>query len=153
MVGSYLMDETGDNVTRFSDLPAREGYRSPELVRLLGFLPSGEMIYAVGERETSDPKKMRHSLYIVRAGGTDSVMVTDVSFSPETNLLVGIATEFAVSHSGKYIAANSVLYGVGDTIHDVWLKDLVTGEEKKVYSLPTDGMAGPYVRIHGWLEQ
>jgi hypothetical protein len=152
LVGCYFMDEGGNNLIRLDSLPAAEGYRSPEMVRFIGFLPSGEYLFAAADRRLDNVNKMRSSVYVVAGLGTDQVEVRDVSFSPEANIPLGISGEMAVSTSGKYIAAHDVLHRSKDNVHHVWLKDIESGEEKSVYSFPCDRNAGPWVRILGWLD-
>lgn len=151
LVGCYFMDEGGDNLVKLDALPATEGYRAPEMLRFVGFLPSGEYVFAAADRRLDNVNEMRSSVYVVAGVGTDSVRVRDVTFSFEPNIPLGTSGEMAVSRSGRYVAAQDMLHRSKDNIQRIWLKDLVSGEEKNIYSLPCDRNAGPWVRILGWV--
>lgn len=151
-VGCYIMDDTGGDVVRLDRLPTREGYRSPELLRLLGTLPTGEFIYAAAERDRENVNKRKRSLFRVSAIDADTLRVADISFGPEVNPPHAFAFNFELSPSGKYLAALNVLLGLHDTAKDLWLKDLDTGEEKIVFTFPMDRHDGPFPGIIGWIE-
>lgn len=152
LVGTYIMDEPGTNVIRLDSLPAREGYRSIEMVRLLGGLATGELIYAAAERDAENVNRMTPAIFRVSAPGADTLRVTDISFGYEAEMPLGIAADFELSPSGKYLAALNGLPSVNDQSKEIWLKDVETGREKVVFTLAVSGLHGPYMEIIGWLE-
>ncbi|UCE24192.1 MAG: hypothetical protein JSU74_13010 [Candidatus Zixiibacteriota bacterium] len=151
-VGTYLMDVNNEEVIRLAALPTSEGYYPPENVRMIGVLPTGEYVFAMMERKKDVPMEFNKLLLKVDGLGTDGVHTEDISFGEEAKLPVSRAVKYLISPSGRFIAVINGLTSVADTSKEIWIKDMPTGDEKVLFSLPIDGLKGPLMGFVGWLE-
>ena len=151
-VGTYIMDIYDESVVRLDTIPGREGYSYPELVRMIGVLPSGENLFSFMQRPINRSLDgVARLIYIVEGLGTDSMAFRDVSFGSEPGLPASPAVSYLISPSGQYLAASNPLKSGADTLKNVWLKNLHSGEDILFYSQPSKGYDGPFLRLVGWL--
>jgi hypothetical protein len=68
-------------------------------------------------------------------------------------LYSGIRVNYQLSPAGRYLAAAKLPISSSAVSCDIWLKNLATGEERKILSLPTHGLQGPFLGLVGWLDQ
>jgi hypothetical protein len=151
-VGTYFMDERGEHLTKLSAVPALEGFRQPETVRMIGVLPTGEYVFETMQRKKCSAHEQNRTFFAVVKLKTDPLSVEDISFSPTTKLYSGIRVSYQLSPSGKYLTAASLPISSSAISYDIWLKDLQTGKERKILLLPTKGLQGPFLGIVGWLD-
>jgi len=59
-------------------------------------------------------------------------------------------SQFKVSHDGAKIAFIEDIYE-DDSIH-IWVRDLKTGKENKIFSVPIRPFKGYYLGLVGWIE-
>lgn len=57
----------------------------------------------------------------------------------------------ALSPSGRTIAAVKALLSSRDSVHSIYLKDLETGQERILLSLPAGQFQRPFLGLVGWL--
>lgn len=151
-VGTYFMDECGEHLTKLGAVPAREGFRPPETIRMIGVLPTGEYVFETMQRKKPSAHEQNRPLFAVVKLKTHPPGVEDISFSPATNLYSGIRVSYQLSPSGKYLSAASLPISSSAVSCDIWLKDLQTGKERKILSLPRKGLQGPFLGLVGWLD-
>jgi len=151
-VGTYFMDERSQHLKKLPALPAAKGFFSPETARMIGVLPTGEYVFETMQftkRPSRGYNKYHFALLIVKRDFSDT---KDISFSPATTLYSGIRVSYQLSPSGKHVSAASLPVSSSAVSSDVWLKDLHTGKERNILSLPTEGLQGPFLGLVGWLD-
>ncbi|MFC1896856.1 hypothetical protein ACFL0Q_09435 [Thermodesulfobacteriota bacterium] len=151
-VGTYLMDEHGEHVVKLSELPPRKGYFPPETVRMIGMLPGGEYVFETMQGRVHPSGEQSRSLFAVVKAARDFSMIEDMSFSPATGLYSGIRVSYRLSPSGTYLSAAGLPISSSAVSCDLWLKNLQTGLERNILSLPTQGLQGPFLGLVGWID-
>jgi len=151
-VGTYFMDEGGRHLKRLPALPAEKGFFSPEASRLIGVLPTGEYVFETMQFKKRSSREQSQYHFTVLKVKKDFSDTNDISFSPTTNLYSGIRVTYQISPSGKYLSAASLPISSSAVSCDAWLKNLHTGKETNILSLPTDGLQGPFLGLVGWLD-
>jgi hypothetical protein len=152
-VGTYFMDEDGEHPTKLGALPAREGFWPPETERMIGVLPTGEYVLETMQHKRHTAREPGGVLFAVLKLHADSGRVEDIGFSPQSSLYSGRRVSYHLSPSGKYLAAAAVPVSSSATSEDVWVKDIQTGTEGKLLSVPTEGLQGPFLGLVGWIDQ
>ncbi len=151
-VGTYLMDERGQHLERLPGVPAAKGFFPPETSRLIGVLPTGEYVFETMQFTKRPSREQNpHHLAVLKVK-RDFSDTEDISFSPATNLYSGIRVCYRISPSGKYVSAARLPISSSAVSCDAWLKNLHTGKETHILSLPTDGLQGPFLGLVGWLD-
>ncbi len=135
----------------------------------IGWLPRGERLFfsldTADEDATSEEsyiETMQHQrrtkpgpdriLFALTKWNPSSGRVEDIGLSRETGVYSGMQASYQLSPSGKYLAAARPP-GSSSTVSDeIWLKDLQTGKERKLLSLPTKGLEGPFLGLVGWVD-
>ena len=108
---------------------------------MLGVLPTGEILYY-----------RYKTLFLASPAGTGSAQAKAIDFGSIADLQ-GYGVGFKMSPSGRYVAAVKRLLSRQDTANHIWLKDLETGRERILLSLPADQIQGPFLGLVGWIEQ
>jgi hypothetical protein len=151
-VGNYFIDERSQHLKKLPAFPATKGFFSPETARLIGILPSGECVFETMQ-PTKRPSRERNQYHFgLLKVKRDLSDIKDISFSRATTLYSGIRVSYQLSPSGKYLSAASLPVSSSAVFSDVWLKDLHTGKESNILSLPTEGLQGPFLGLVGWLD-
>jgi hypothetical protein len=151
-VGTYFMDERGEYLTKLRGLPPREGFFPRETVRMIGVLPSGEYILETMQHKKRPSHERNRYIFAVLKVKKDFLDVEDMSFSPAAKLYSGIRVSYQLSPSGKYLSAARLPVSASAFSCDVWLKNLQAGTERRILSLPTEGLQGPFLGLVGWLD-
>ncbi len=152
-VGTYLMDENGEHLTKLDPVPALAEYPPPATERLIGVLPNGEYVFETMQRKQHSAPKENQAFFSIVRLRTEPPSIIDISFSAGKELYSGLWVNYNLSPSGKYLVAARLPLSSSATSNDIWLKDLQTGEERIILSLPTEGLQGPFLGIVGWLDQ
>ncbi|MBI1738358.1 MAG: hypothetical protein HYR58_03840 [Acidobacteria bacterium] len=149
-VGSYVMKDDGTQPVRvpreLSAPTKRAGYSSaPDLPPvLLGALPDGRQLYK--EFQWEQQGKGRRPVTFLYTVDPASKARKDYSTRAREGLFW-----FRVSNSGRAVAFTELL-GQSDTEH-VWVLDLQSGEERKIFSFATKSLTLPCLGIIGWMEE
>lgn len=151
-VGTYFMDEPGEQLTKLQGIPAHEGFFPPETVRMIGVLPTGEYIFEAMQQKKRPLQEQNQCLFSILKVRDDFLNVEDMSFSPLTKLYSGLQVNYRLSPSGKYLAAAKLPISSSALSCDIWVKNLHSGKENKILSLPTKGLQGPFLGLVGWLD-
>ncbi len=144
-VGTYLMKEDGTEVTRLPEawfsFPSRPGFSGGITPQCLGATLERTLIIRDVRHKRGDGRGVCSFLYLV---------------NPETGSRKEIPMElveglkcFKVSHGGTKIAFIEDPYK-DDIIH-IWVKDLKSGKEDKVFSFPVKASKGYYLSLVGWI--
>jgi len=150
-VCTYLMDERNEHLTKLR-VPAREGFWPPEAVRMIGVLATGEYVFETMQHQRRTKPGPDRILFALTKWNPSSGRVEDIGLSRETGVYSGMQASYQLSPSGKYLAAARPP-GSSSTVSDeIWLKDLQTGKERKLLSLPTKGLEGPFLGLVGWVD-
>jgi hypothetical protein len=150
-VGTYVMDENGEHIKKISSPPAREGYWPPESARMIAALPSGEYLLETVQHEKrtkAGPDRTRATVVRFNPG---SGATQDVGFT-DSDLYAGARVDYEASSSGRYLAAAKLPVSASATSMTVWVKDIQAGKERKLLTIPTKGMQGPFVGLVGWID-
>ncbi len=151
-VGTYIMDERGQHFKKLPALPAAKGFFSPETARLIGVLPTDEYVFETMQFTKRPSREQAQYHYAVSKVKSDFLDINDIGFSPATTLYAGIRVNYQLSPSGKYLSAAKLPISSTAVSSDVWLKNLHSGKETNILSLPTDGRRGPFLGLVGWLD-
>ncbi|MDH5298159.1 MAG: hypothetical protein OEV91_04000 [Desulfobulbaceae bacterium] len=146
--GSYLLEEEGGRWSRLAPVPASAGELPPERERLLGTL-AGEMVYELMLPATGG-KGGRFKVVRMRPDGGK---VTAIGFSQGVDLYSGIEVCYKLSPSGRYLAAARLPISASARSWDIWLKDLKTGSERRLVTMPVQGLQGPFPGLVGWIDR
>jgi hypothetical protein len=136
-VGTYFMDEDGGNLHRVREIPG-----APDVARrMLGVAADGAYLYedaGIG-------------------GGTSVTKIdpttgkkTSVGFHAAAVSRSNIRLAYCLSPSGDEVAATKVTSGMDRLPWVIWVRSFSRDSEKPAVSIPTAGMAGPFVGIVGW---
>lgn len=137
--GSYIMDVADGKATRLPDWTMPGDSHPSHPARMLGILPSGDFLY------------YRHkALFAASPAGTGGVKPATIDFGP-IGEMPAYGASLTISPSGRYIAAVKALLSSRDSVHNIYLKDLETGQERVLLSLPTDQLQGPFLGLVGWI--
>jgi hypothetical protein len=151
-VGVYTMDESGDNLTKLGPVPAREGFHPPETVRVIGVLPTGEYVLETMQQRLRGVPGKDQRIFAILKSKLSSGYAEDISFSLESRLYSGIRVSYKLSSSGKYLAAAALPISSSSNSTDIWLKNVAARHEKKLLSIATDGLNGPFLGLVGWFD-
>lgn len=151
-VGTYIMSESGRQLTKLAKLPLAKGFVPVEMDRMIGILPSGEYVFEAAVRNKHvSPGQSQFDFFLVTFN-KDSQEVVDLSFSQANPLYRGVTVIYRLSPSGKYLSAAPLPILSSALSWDIWLKYVQTGEERNLLSLPTEGLKGPFLGLIGWLD-
>jgi hypothetical protein len=152
-VGTYLMDESGENVRRLDPVPIPSGYQAAESVRMIGSLPTGRYVFEMmlAPKLPAGPGAGSSFTVVRWKPGSDSV--DDIGFSQASRLYSGVRVEYSLSPSGRYLAAAALPISSSAVTGDIWLKDLESGGERKLVSIPANGLQGPFLGLAGWVDR
>jgi len=153
LVGTYLMDETGEHLTKLDPVPALADSPPPETERLIGVLPNGEFVFETMQRKNRPAPGQDQAFFAIVRLSTEPPSVIDISLSAGKKLYSGIQVSYNLSPSGKHLSAAKLPISSSATSNDIWLKDLQTGKERIILSLPAEGLQGPFLGIVGWFDQ
>jgi hypothetical protein len=151
--GTYTMDESGAGWSKLAALPPREGFFPPDEVRVIGISPSGEYVFETMQRKKRPSPGQNQYVPAVLKLKNDFSAFEDISFGTATKLYSGIRVNYQLSPAGRYLAAARLPISSSAVSCDICLKNLPTGEERKILSLPTHGLQGPFLGLVGWLDQ
>jgi hypothetical protein len=151
--GTYTMDESGAGWSKLAALPPREGFFPPDEVRVIGISPSGEYVFETMQRKKGPSPGQNQYVPAVLKLKNDVSGFEDISFGTATKLYSGIRVNYQLSPAGRYLAAARLPISSSAVSCDICLKNLPTGEERKILSLPTHGLQGPFLGLVGWLDQ
>ncbi len=149
--GTYLVRENGTGLVRLKDelvmVPLERGcYRATDSPpRLIGALQKGSYVF----RD------------FVRCGLTEaSEMLYKVNLSTASRAKIPLMISkglnwFKLSHSGEHLAFTQKSYsrdGRYEWVEDIWVKNLRSGREEKLFSLDNKPFRGYYVGLVGWIQ-
>jgi hypothetical protein len=149
-IGTYFLDVHGRHLKKLPTLPAAKGFFPPEETRLIGVLPSGDYIFETLQRTKRPSREKNQGHFTLLKVKKDFSNIRDIGFSPATELYSGIRVTYQLSPSGKYLTAARLPITSSATSWDIWLKNLDTRRERKILSLPTEGLLGPFLGLVGW---
>jgi hypothetical protein len=152
-VGTYLMVENGEHLTKLDPVPALPNYSEPETERLIGVLPSGEYILEIMQRKKRPAPGENQAFFAIVRLKPEPRAIIDISFNAGERLYSGIRVDYNLSPSGNHLAAAKLPISSSATSHEIWLQDLQADEERIIISLPTEGLQGPFLGIVGWLDR
>jgi len=151
-VGTYLMDERGRRLQKLPGLPALAGFHPPETSRLIGVAPAGDYIFeTMQSRKIPAPGRNRHHFALLKVAG-DLSHADEVSFTSAARLYLGIRVNYTLSPTGRYLSAAALPVSSSAVSAEIWMKDLKSGAQRMIVSVPTAGLQGPFPGLVGWLD-
>jgi hypothetical protein len=149
-VGSYVMDEDGQHLTKLPKLQALEGFLPPTVNRVIGALPKGELLVETVQQKVGAQPRREQPLIADVAIDPGTWRIGTVGFRTSKLEGSGIRLSYTLSPSGRYMGVAQVVSGSKDTSWPVWIRDLQTNSERQVLTIPIKGMDGPFVGVVGW---
>ena len=151
-VGTYLMDERGRHLQKLTGLPALAGFHPPETSRLIGMTPAGEYVFETMQSRKNPARGRDRLHFALLKAASDFSHVDELSFTTAAGLYSGIRVNYALSPSGRFLSAAALPVSSSAVSSEIWLKDLKTGAERMIVSIPTAGLQGPFPGLVGWLD-
>lgn len=151
-VGTFFINESGRDLKRLPALPGLKGFFPPEATRLIGVRPTGEYVFETRQRQKRPSPGRNPSRFLLLKVKKDFSDMEDISFSPGSEMTSGIRIRYQLSPSGKHLSAARLPISSSAVSGDIWLKNLDTGREHNLLSLPTEGLQGPFLGLVGWLD-
>lgn len=145
-IGTYFMKENGTDVARLPDslfsFRFKNGFSGGLTPRCIGVNPDGTLIIRDVRHKRGDRGGVCSFLYLV---DLDTKSKKEIPMKVFEGLKC-----FKISHDGTKIAFIEDIYE-DDSIH-IWVKDLKTGKENKIFSFPIRPFKGYYLGLVGWIE-
>ncbi len=138
LVGTYLVDDNGQNETKLSSLLPETGSSPSQMARMLGVLLDGEFIFETYQPGRYSPKGGTRGHYTLSKVKQDFSNKIGISFSQAATVYQGVQVCYQLSPSGSYLAAAQLPIRFSAVSCDVWLKDLDSGTEKEILSIVPD---------------
>ena len=152
-VGTYFSKEDGLELLRLPQalfsFPEKKGFGAHSSTpQFVGGLPDGTYIFREYKFRKGYPGTGASSLIYLVDPITKSKKEIPLRVSENLNW-------FKVSHKGKYIAFTEKISskeGRYEWSEHIWVKDLVSGEEKRIFTLDNMPFKGHYLGLVGWME-
>ncbi len=144
-VGTYVMKENGTDTRLLSSslfsFPSKKGFSGGIQPRCIGARPDGTLIIRDVKHKRGSKGGTCSFLYLVDPDSKSKKEIPMKVFEGLKN--------FKVSHNGRKVAFIQDFYK--DTSVYIWIKDLMTGEENKVFSYPIRQLKGYSLGLAGWI--
>jgi len=152
-VGTYLMDRDGQQVKKLPALSVAKGFSPQSRSRMIGVLPTGQYLFEIMWISRQTSREQKDGSFALLKVKKDFTEIEDIRFNRSAESYSGLPICYRLSPSGKFISAARLPVSFSVASWNIWLKDLKTGKERKVLSLPTKGGQGPFLGLVGWLNQ
>lgn len=148
-VGSYVMKEGGTDLVRVPPsllTSQRKGYSIDPTIppAMLAGLPDGRYLFSEHQWEQNNASRSASTFLFLVDPASKSRMECPVTGSQ--NLYW-----FLVSRSGRYLAFTE--NNRQNEPEQVWIRNLESGAEIKLFTFPTVSLRPPYLGLIGWIEE
>lgn len=145
-IGTYFMKWDETDAARFPEsllsFPSKEGFSGSLRSECIGVRTDGILLMRDLRHKKGGRGRACSFLYLVNPDTKSKKEIPMVVFE-------GLS-QFKVSHDGTKIVFVEDIYK-DDSIH-IWVRDLKTGKENKIFSFPIRPFKGYYLGLVGWVE-
>jgi hypothetical protein len=149
--GTYVIDETGDRWTKIASIPPLPGFHPPEDARMIGVLPGGAYVFETTQLAIHPGMGPARFSSAVVSLDPATGRVQEIGFRAAGGRPPGARLLPTVSPSGAYLAGATPPGSSTAVSQEIRIKDLHTGLERELVTLPCDGGKGPFLGLVGWL--